>query len=389
MDAKMSVIENLNTQITQIQATMKADRSKIADLEAQNNSLSSQIETKSMIVHNCEHQIEDLRQTNKHLNRTLTRFETSPDVHVKLSHLEAENAELREKYASNAALLETKSLFISDLNRQVGNLKTSNDILSNKIARLENSSSVTVQHKDEEIREIRQAQKSLSSSYSSQIQAKSSVIESLKKENQELALKLSDLEDDRRSSILSSSEENRSLQIELKTVAKENRRLTRMGEELRRQLDDVHSHLRDYQTIRKQNKTLKRENERLSTELDSMNRSSLLQKDEVIKQLRSLVASQATSIAAYERTRKVKDEKTTLDDLIVQLEKSLLDFPIDIGIGVYSGTKRERLMNLIDGIRQVRTLVEEQRQSIDRLTTLSSTQHATLVRMTKSTYDKK
>ena len=276
LDTKAAIIQNLSSQLTQIQSSMRANKARIAELESQKESLQAQVETKSMIIDNYEHQIEELRETNETL---MQATKESKVMSERLNQLETKNRTLKARYEqvstiadtarSNSALLETKQMKIDDLNRQVRTLRDVNEDLLGKNRKLEmevQNSSDMIEQKDDELKEQKRLNKSLSSSLSSQIQAKSSLVEDLQTENRALAMRVKELEQNQRS-MSSMQRQNRDLVADLNISQKENMKLTRACEKLNKKVEDLQLELSRANVTKKQAKQLQLQNEQLQQRL--------------------------------------------------------------------------------------------------------------------------
>ena len=216
--------------------------------------------------------------------------------------------------------------------------------------------------------------RSLSSSLSSQIQAKSSLVEDLQTENRALAMRVKELEQNQRS-MSSMQRQNRDLVADLNISQKENMKLTRACEKLNKKVEDLQLELSRANVTKKQAKQLQLQNEQLQQEVMELTRAKvrdqnssvlLQQKDDVIKQLRSLVDSQEASIAAYEQ-RQAKLERmkrsydnSTVDSLVTEIESTLQSFPVDRSAASLSTNTVDKLRSILDMTQQIHHIYERQ-----------------------------
>lgn len=391
LDTKAAIVQNLSTQLTQIQSSLRANKARIAELESQKESLQAQVETKAMIIANYEHQIEELRETNETLVQVTKQSKTMSE---RVAQLETKNRTLQARYEqvstvadtarSNSALLETKQMQIDDLNRQVRTLRDANDDLMGKNRKLElevQNSSDMIDQKEDELREQKRLNKSLSSSMNSQIQAKSSLVEELQNENRELAMRVKELEQAGQRSMTSIQKENRELVAELSQSQKENMKLTRACERLNKKVEELTLELSKASLAKRQAKNLQLQNDQLQEEVMELTRAKvrdqnssalLQQKDEVIKQLRSLVDSQEASIAAYEQRQaklerfKRTHESSTVDSLVTEIESTLQSFPIDRSTASVSTNTVDKLRSILDMTQQIHQIYERKTPSPSR-----------------------
>ena len=166
----------------------------------------------------------------------------------RIAQLQTENSTLRARYEETAALfdsvrarsesLEMKLTDIDDLRRQVSTLKEANDDLIERNKSLERelqSTSEVIDHKEDELKEQKRLNQSLSSSFNSHLQAKSSILENLQGENRELTTRITALEHDKQRSLSTISD----IEADLRQTQRENAGLTQACERLSRKVEKL------------------------------------------------------------------------------------------------------------------------------------------------------
>ena len=385
LDSKNHLLNSLNRQISDMKSTNKLlneqlteIRDQMNQLQIQNNSLKSQVSTKSLIIKNYESklsqhmqlsindsekfktlQIENLRlkenaKNNDSVFRQVEEFRNANQLlSATVANLESRNNKLQQINDTLTAQLESKTQQFDIVERNLREMKTLNSNLSNsldkstlKISELEMQSNVA----------------------SSELISKNSI----EKENSILRQKNHEMET-----------KNIKLKSDLSQMKAQLSRLIKDNETLLTKIDKT---TLKFEQIQTENRQLKN-----SLALKSIpDRNDLIkQKDETINQLRSLVASQESSISELERQAsqvsdmKKKYENGTLLALMNQIESNLSDFPIDRDYTIdLDNSLPSKLRNISSMIFKVKNLYDEQERSIERLTSVQKAQHDTILRMT-------
>lgn len=317
IDTKNIIITNLNKQVNELKATndrmseqLSENREKMNQMKIANHSLKSEISTKSLIIQNYESKINrnlQLSANDSERFKTLQienmRLKESQKVNDSLYSQIEEMRNQNNKLLANIAQLESKNKSLELLNATLTNQ------LDQKSRMFENSEKM--------IKEMKKTNKNLSNSLD------------------ETTLKFSELEyqsKDRINSISSNTAalENeleitksrlRSIELENQSLKRQNQDLngknksdnSRMNDQLSHLMQDNEILLRKIEKNSAKFEQLQSENRQLKNELriksisssasptKSSNESLLIrQKDETISQLRSLVQSQEASINEHE-----------------------------------------------------------------------------------------
>jgi chromosome segregation ATPase len=352
LEAKSLLLESINSQVERFRAAASSSQAKVTELEAQNRSLSSQLETKSALL---DTQVSRLEGANQDLQDRLARTTI-----------------VAEKAKSATAAVEAKSILIDDLNDQIKSCQTTNDELVVKNRRLSQQLrdvQTSLENTEGELRGVKDQNRSLTASLTSELQAKNSLMADLQETNTELSMKLSDLENENEASVSSIAGENRELVAEIQVAQKENRHLTRLCDKLNGQVSDLNRDLRDAKSeldrARRGDKT-----QHLSNVVE--------QREDTIRQLRDVVASQTDTIQAMER--QLTPDPSVIVGRIENVLNRLRLAPRPRT--AYAETIGERLEAILDQTHQIRNMFDEQRRSLDRLTSLTSSQHGALIGLT-------
>ncbi|OHS93159.1 hypothetical protein TRFO_11966 [Tritrichomonas foetus] len=386
LETKNVIINNLTQQVTDLKATttelndqLVSIKDKLNQLKIQNNSLKSQVNTKSLIIQNYESKIDH----NIHLSMNDTE---------KYKSLQIENLRLKETAKNNDSVY-----------RQVEEFRNANQILTATVAKLE--------AKVEKLNQI-------NASLTTQIDLKERLVENAERSLKEMkvvnanlsssldknSLRISELEMQTTvasSELLSKStieKENFALKQKNREIESKNLKLKADVSQMKNQLSKL---IHDNENLLKKidNTTLKfeqiqTENRQLKSDLKLKmlpEKSDLIrQKDATINQLRSLVASQETSINELEKeANQVSEMKRKYDNgmllkLMNQIESYLSEFPIDRDFSDSDQSLPSKLRNISSMIYKVKNLYEDQERSIERLTSMQKAQHDTILRMTGS-----
>ncbi|OHS95140.1 hypothetical protein TRFO_10606 [Tritrichomonas foetus] len=352
-DNLSSSIENHNNKNKALEIELN---SKISEFNAIQSTLNSQIETKSFIINNQTTQIEDLKSTIQNISEKLSLYQT-------------QNEAMKEQLNNKSAMLKNHENKLNDQNSSIESMKDTISKLSEKNSQLSQTTSsllsqidaksLQLESNDKEISELRRANQTLTSSLDRS------------------SLKISELQSNK----LAQSQlekDHHMLQQKLEESARQNERLIKTMARMKGKME----------TILSNNEMLLKRIDKFNVKMQQIQEEND-QKDNQIQKLKRFIKSQEVSYEESERQRAELAEKVNRTegrdvwDLMKKVENSLFSFPIDRDTIKGDGSIISKLKSIDSMVSRVRTLYDEQDRSLERLTSLTSTQHDTIVRMSQ------
>jgi chromosome segregation ATPase len=348
IETKSATLDNMNSQVASLQATISRHKSQITELEAQRRSLSMQREAKSQVVQNYDSQIRLLRDTNQKLTK---QQPLARSLELEVSRLHTANQDLQNRLAgitrAHSALQEKKATVIDDLSAELRSIKRVKEQLDQQ-----------VRENETEIRELKTTNSQLSSTLS-QLQSNSSVMEALRDENQELSVRISELEES-----TSLARQTNDLATRLKAAQRDNKQLALANAELSERVQLLGESNAELRSLRKQLKE--------SRELAS-------ERDNAIRQLKA-------SVAAFQKQVDRLQKNTEVEPIVARIERVLEGFSVDklrVDFGAAIGDRLQAVLNVI---YRIKSLVDDQKAKIERLMALAESQDGSLIKLTRDRY---
>lgn len=312
--------------------------SKVTELEAVQSIFKSAIETKEFVISHQKAQIDELKNSFKNSRQKVNISPDDDQIQIQEALIQSKEKEI-ENHKSEIHSLNEKVDNLSQINFELTQLNKS---LSTQL----DSKTETIETIQNQLIEMRKENSSISHSLDcsslkiSELETNQLNQSQLEKDFEILETKLS--ESDHQNQKL--KETIQKLKYKLQSAAMEKNELVNHAEKL---IDQIQL----YKQKIKSDKIL-------------------------IKQLKQYIKSKEVS-------KQPQFDQSQIYDVIKKIESNLYTFPIEKNLIDMNDSLFDKLKNIEEIIQKVKDLYEEQDRSLERLTSLTSTQHETIIRMSK------
>lgn len=330
--------------------------SKVSELQAIQSSLKSQIQTKELIIATQNSQIEELKGTVQNMTEQNSLFK---------SQNEAVNSQIANQ-----------NLALKDQENKIKEQKSKINSLSNEISQLAD--------KNEKLDQLNKSLSAQLDSKSQTIEDNENEITELKKINYDLSssldrssLKISELQSDQ----LTQSQLERDLDILQQKLQESERQNHRLAKTISKMKANTES-------IMGKNDSLTQKINELTAEQKQI-QFDIMQKEKTVSKLKKYIQDQNASIEESERQKAdlsqslARYDNDAIRELLKKIENGLSSFPIERDISKKDSSIISKLKIINGMINKVRTLYDDLEINLERLSSLTSTQHETIVKMSK------